>query len=204
MALKFCSIYICLLGFLSLKLFICPSDVKRPKSFRSFTPWNPHLGFTMNTLQSLPWNLYLHFKIFKNSILVQKTDISRTAWINPWYIYACSSVYIYACLYVWVGTYFCLYKSCYYLSWFGIAIWLVSYHSLLKSWIWIQPLVMSYFNCQQLQVVCIYLHEAVVHRILWMTASAVFPHCKINPLFCVSQYISIVVKFSCAHHDSKS
>ena len=112
--MKFCSKYICLLGFFYLKLFICPSDVKRPKSFRSFTPWNPHLGFTMNTLQSLPWNLYLHFKIFKNSILVQKTDISRTAWINPWYIYACSSVYIYACLYVWVGTYFCFYKSYYY------------------------------------------------------------------------------------------
>ena len=39
MILKFCSIYICLLGFFYLILFICPLDVKRLKSFRSFTPW---------------------------------------------------------------------------------------------------------------------------------------------------------------------
>ena len=33
--------YVCLLGFFCLKLFICPSDVKKAKSFRSFTPWTP-------------------------------------------------------------------------------------------------------------------------------------------------------------------
>ena len=29
------------LGFFYFKLFICPPDVKRPKSFRYFTPWIP-------------------------------------------------------------------------------------------------------------------------------------------------------------------
>ena len=33
--------YVCLLGFFCLKLFTCPSDVKKTKSFRSFTPWTP-------------------------------------------------------------------------------------------------------------------------------------------------------------------
>ena len=28
---------------------------------------------------------HLYFTIFENSILVQKTDINRTAWINSWY-----------------------------------------------------------------------------------------------------------------------
>ena len=37
--LKFCSKFIGLLSFLYFKLFICPSGVKRPKSFRIFTPW---------------------------------------------------------------------------------------------------------------------------------------------------------------------
>ena len=51
--LKFCSKYIFLLGFFYLKLFICPSDVKKQKSFRAFTPWTPHQDSTMNPLQSL-------------------------------------------------------------------------------------------------------------------------------------------------------
>ena len=33
--------YVCLLGFFCLKLFTCPSDVKKTKSFRSFIPWTP-------------------------------------------------------------------------------------------------------------------------------------------------------------------
>ena len=41
LGLKFCSKYICLLGFFYLKLFICPSDVKRPKFSRNFTLWTP-------------------------------------------------------------------------------------------------------------------------------------------------------------------
>ena len=34
---------------------------------------------------SSPRDSHLHFKTFENSILVQKTGISRIAWINPCY-----------------------------------------------------------------------------------------------------------------------
>ena len=55
------------------KLFIWPSDVKRPKSFRSFTPWT--------STNSPLWIRCGAYSILR--ILVQKTDISRAVWINP-------------------------------------------------------------------------------------------------------------------------
>ena len=60
-------------SFVYFKLFICPSDIKRSKSFRGFTPWNPtkaplwiHYG-TYGTLRPSPvfyniWNLNLSSK----------------------------------------------------------------------------------------------------------------------------------------------
>ena len=71
------------LGFFYFKLFICPPDVKRPKSFRYFTPWIPN--------KTPPWTVEeftaprdpdLRFTTFTNSIFVQKTDISKSAWKN--------------------------------------------------------------------------------------------------------------------------
>ena len=76
------------LAYFYFKLFICPSGVKMPKIFWSFTLWtltkallwihcrthNIYCGaYSLETLS------HLHFTAFKNSILVQKMDISRTA-----------------------------------------------------------------------------------------------------------------------------
>ena len=47
---------------------------------------NPQQGTTMNLLRSLqqtPQEPLLYFTTLENSILVQKMDISKTAWINP-------------------------------------------------------------------------------------------------------------------------
>ena len=73
------------LGFFYFELFICTSDIKRSKSFMEFTQWTPtkaplwicYEGYS--TLRP-----YLRFTTFENSILDQKTGISRTAWIKPW------------------------------------------------------------------------------------------------------------------------
>ena len=78
MALKFCLKYIDILGFFYFKLYL-PFRYKKVKIFQGLYPMNPYQNSTMNPL----WILY--FTTFENSILIQKMDISRTAWINPWH-----------------------------------------------------------------------------------------------------------------------
>ena len=85
LALKFCSKYICLLAFFYLKLFICPSDVKRPKSFMSFTTWTPIkvlLWMRCGACSTLRHS-HAFYNIQKLHLSLKKTDINRTAWINP-------------------------------------------------------------------------------------------------------------------------
>ena len=111
-----CSKYICLLGFIYHKLFICYSNVKMPKSFRSFTPWNslippfPSLPYYSIAELRAPWDTYLPFTTCENSILVQKTGICRTASINLSYTYL--YVHLCACLSLYISWYtLCLHKS---------------------------------------------------------------------------------------------
>ena len=76
--MKLCSKYIDL-------LFICPPDVKRPKSFRRFTQWTPTktpLWISCGAYKTLRTSSALYN--IQNPILVQKKDISKTAWINSW------------------------------------------------------------------------------------------------------------------------
>ena len=85
MASKFCSKYICLPGLFYIKLFICPSDIKGqnlPAALHRESP--PRLRYESVAELTAPWDPHLHFTTFENSVLQQKTDISRTAWINPW------------------------------------------------------------------------------------------------------------------------
>ena len=67
------------------KLFICPPDVKRPKSFRGLTPWTPTkalLWICCRAYSSLrPSSAFYNIQKLHIS---WKTDISKTAWINPW------------------------------------------------------------------------------------------------------------------------
>ena len=44
----------------------------------------PKLHYESITGLTVHWDPSLYFTTFEISILVQKTDISRTAWINPW------------------------------------------------------------------------------------------------------------------------
>ena len=70
-------------GFFYFKLFICPPDGKRPKCFGDFTPWTPTgLCHEPGAKLTTPQDTKLSSTTFENSIFVQKTDISKTAWIN--------------------------------------------------------------------------------------------------------------------------
>ena len=88
LALKLCLKYIYLLGFLFNKLFIGPPDLKRPKSFIGLTPWTPTkalLGIHCQDYSTLtPWPAFYNTEKLN---LSSKMDISKTAWINPCYIY---------------------------------------------------------------------------------------------------------------------
>ena len=67
------------------KLFICPSDIKRPKFFRSFiqrTPIRAPPCLSCSNYSTLRPSLAF-YKIPKLN-LCSKTDISKTAWINAW------------------------------------------------------------------------------------------------------------------------
>ena len=47
-------------------------------------PWTPTQALLWICCRvTAPWDPHLHFAIFKNSIFVKKTDISRTASLNP-------------------------------------------------------------------------------------------------------------------------
>ena len=87
LVLKFCSRYILLLGFFYFKLFICPSDIKGHYLTgalpRESPPSPSRLRYKSIVELTVPWGPHLHFTTFENSILVLKTDISRTACINP-------------------------------------------------------------------------------------------------------------------------
>ena len=65
--------YVCLLGFFCLKLFICPSDVKR-QNLSGALPREPPPRLHYQFIEELtaPWDLYLHFTTFENSIFVSK------------------------------------------------------------------------------------------------------------------------------------
>ena len=84
-----------------------------------------HEDSTMNPLWSFHHleTPHLHFKPFENSILVQKTGISRTDWINPWLPYykvfqlGSAKSPLDANLVVWKGT---LFAKCMYISFFII------------------------------------------------------------------------------------
>ena len=79
--MNFFSKYIGLLGFFYFKLFICPSGVKKSKSFKGLTPWTSAkapLWIRCWVYRSSP-AIYNIWKLNLSS----KTDISRTAWIYP-------------------------------------------------------------------------------------------------------------------------
>ena len=80
MALKLCSNYIGLLVLFYFKLFIFPPDVKGQNPSEAL-PHEPPARLNYESLAefTVPSEPHLHFTIFKNSILLQKTDISKRA-----------------------------------------------------------------------------------------------------------------------------
>ena len=85
LALSLHSKQISWLDFSCFKLFIFPSNVRRPHFFRAFTPLHPHQGSAMNSLQSLQ-HLVSSTSISQHSKTQSlfKTDTSKTVWINGW------------------------------------------------------------------------------------------------------------------------
>ena len=60
------------------KLFICPSDEKRPTFFRGFTPKPPpRLCHEPIAELTAPQDTHLHFTTSKNSIFVQKETLVK-------------------------------------------------------------------------------------------------------------------------------
>ena len=82
MALKLRSKYIGLIDFFYFKLFICP----RMYEGQNLSLREPTLRLRYESVPELTasWEPQLHFTTFVNLILVQNTDISKTAWINSW------------------------------------------------------------------------------------------------------------------------
>ena len=64
------------------------SRCKKTKSFQELYSLNPPSGLRHESIAelTLPQDPNLRFTTFKNSIFVQKTDISKPAWINACYV----------------------------------------------------------------------------------------------------------------------
>ena len=73
---------------------------KKAKIFHELYPVNPppRLHYEFIVELTAPWDPHLHFTTFENSILIHKTDISKTAWINPrsqiWVVFSHSYSYL--------------------------------------------------------------------------------------------------------------
>ena len=79
--------YISLLGFFYFKLFICPPNVKRPKYFRDFTPWNPTRALSCTSRHlTAPQRPPLAFYNNQKPKICSKMSFSKTAWINAWVV----------------------------------------------------------------------------------------------------------------------
>ena len=80
---------ISLQSFFNFKLFMCSLDAKRPKCFKVFIPLNPHQGTAMYSWWSLQYlETPTHILRLRKLDLSSKVDISKTAWINTWPIWA--------------------------------------------------------------------------------------------------------------------
>ena len=57
---------------------------KKVKIFHELYPAPSRLCYESVAELTTPWDPHPHFITFRNSILIQKMDINRNAWINPW------------------------------------------------------------------------------------------------------------------------
>ena len=78
---------------------------KKAKIFQELYPLEPAPRLHSKSIAELtaPWDLFLYFTTFENSILHQKMGSSRAAWINPWYIslyFVCIRVICLSCRYL--------------------------------------------------------------------------------------------------------